>query len=268
VLGFEYGYSTADPLALVIWEAQFGDFANGAQIIIDNFIVASEEKWNLTKNIVMLLPHGYEGQGPEHSSARLERFLILCAEDNMQVCNVTTPSQYFHLLRRQIKYSMQKPLIIMAPKSLLRLPEARSPKEDFLTGKFEEFIDDPSIASRNRIGRVILTSGKVFYDLLKYRQKNNIDNVAIIRVEQFYPFNDSKLTTIIDSYPEAKEIVWVQEEPRNMGAWNFLSGRISELLADHQTLICKSRAESASPANGSAKITNQEQIDLVNSAFN
>ncbi len=267
VLGFEYGYSTADPLALVIWEAQFGDFANGAQIIIDNFIVASKEKWNLTNSIVMLLPHGYEGQGPEHSSARLERFLILCAEDNMQVCNVTSPSQYFHLLRRQIKYSMQKPLIIMAPKSLLRLPEARSPKEDFLTGKFEEFLDDQSIAQKDKTNRVILTSGKVFYDLFKYRQKNKIVNVAIIRVEQFYPFNSSKLTSIINSYPKAKEIVWVQEEPRNMGAWNFLSDRISELLSDHQTLICKSRAESASPANGSAKITTQEQIELVKSAF-
>lgn len=267
VLGFEYGYSTADPLALVIWEAQFGDFANGAQIIIDNFIVASYEKWGLPNSIVLLLPHGYEGQGPEHSSARLERFLILCAEDNMQVCNVTTPSQYFHLLRRQIKHSMQKPLIIMTPKSLLRLPEARSPKEDFLKGKFEEFLDDNLINSADKIEKLILTSGKVFYDLLKFREKNKISDTAIIRIEQYYPFNKDKLASILDKYKKAKEIVWVQEEPKNMGAWNFLTGRISELLKDNQKLICKSRNESASPANGSAKITMQEQIELVKSAF-
>lgn len=267
VLGFEYGYSTADPLALVIWEAQFGDFANGAQIIIDNFIVASKEKWNLANSIVMLLPHGYEGQGPEHSSARLERFLILCAEDNMQVCNVTTPSQYFHLLRRQIKYSMQKPLIIMTPKSLLRLPEARSPKENFLNGKFEEFLDDNSIQNHDKIERLLLTSGKVYYDLLKFREKNNLTDAAIIRIEQYYPFEKNKLASIFKRYKNAKKILWVQEEPRNMGAWTFLSGRISELLTPSQTLICKSRNESASPANGSAKITTQEQIELVKSAF-
>lgn len=267
VLGFEYGYSTADPLALVIWEAQFGDFANGAQIIIDNFIVASKEKWNLSNSIVMLLPHGYEGQGPEHSSARLERFLILCAEDNMQVCNVTTPSQYFHLLRRQIKYSMQKPLIIMTPKSLLRLPEARSPKENFLSGKFEEFLDDNSINNYDKIAKLILTSGKVYYDLLKFKEKNNITDTAIIRIEQYYPFEKNKLELIFGRYKNAKKILWVQEEPRNMGAWNFLSGKISELLTGDQTLSCKSRNESASPANGSAKITNQEQIELVKSAF-
>lgn len=267
VLGFEYGYSTADPLALVIWEAQFGDFANGAQIIIDNFIVASYEKWGLPNSVVLLLPHGFEGQGPEHSSARLERFLILCAEDNMQVCNVTTPSQYFHLLRRQIKHSMQKPLIIMTPKSLLRLPEARSPKEDFLKGKFEEFLDDNLINNADKIEKLILTSGKVFYDLLKFREKNKISDTAIIRIEQYYPFDKDKLASILDKYKKAKEIVWVQEEPKNMGAWNFLTGRISELLKDNQKLICKSRYESASPANGSAKITMQEQIELVKSAF-
>ncbi len=215
----------------------------------------------------MLLPHGYEGQGPEHSSARLERFLILCAEDNMQVCNVTTPSQYFHLLRRQIKYSMQKPLIIMTPKSLLRLPEARSPKENFLNGKFEEFLDDNSIQNYDKIERLILTSGKVYYDLLKFREKNNLTDAAIIRIEQYYPFEKNKLASIFKRYKKAKKILWVQEEPRNMGAWTFLSGRISELLTPSQTLICKSRNESASPANGSAKITTQEQIELVKSAF-
>ncbi len=267
ILGFEYGYSTADPLALVIWEAQFGDFANGAQIIIDNFIVVSNEKWGLTNSLVLLLPHGFEGQGPEHSSARLERFLILCAEDNIQVCNPTTPAQYFHVLRRQIKQSVQKPLIIMTPKSLLRLPEASSSKEEFISGKFEEFLDDETITNKDLVTKIILTSGKVFYDLLKYKENNKIDNTAIIRIEQYYPFNADKLKLILNSYPKNKEIIWVQEEPKNMGAWSFLSGRISDLISDNQKLLCVSRPESASPANGSARISNQQQVDLVKKAF-
>jgi len=267
VLGFEYGYSTADPLALVLWEAQFGDFANGAQIIIDNFIVASYEKWGLPNSVVMLLPHGYEGQGPEHSSARLERFLILCAEDNMQVCNLTTPAQYFHLLRRQIKHSVQKPLVIMTPKSLLRLPEAKSYKQEFLSGKFEEILDDKIISAKNSVKKIILTSGKVYYDLIKYRVKNNINNTAIVRIEQFYPFKKDNLNEILKSYKNADKILWVQEEPRNMGAWNFLHGRVLEILSNTQKLFCISRPEGASPAVGSAKISNQQQIDLIKEAF-
>lgn len=267
VLGFEYGYSTADPLALVLWEAQFGDFANGAQIIIDNFIVASYEKWGLQNSVVMLLPHGFEGQGPEHSSARLERFLILCAEENMQVCNITTPAQYFHILRRQIKHSVQKPLVIMTPKSLLRLPEAKSPKEAFTSGKFEEILDDETIKSKNSINKIILTSGKVYYDLYKYRIKNNVNDTAILRIEQFYPFKKDRGVEILKTYKNAVKIVWVQEEPNNMGAWNFLNGRISELLSDRQKLNCVSRPEAASPAVGSAKLSNKQQIDLVNDAF-
>ena len=267
VLGFEYGYSTADPLALVLWEAQFGDFANGAQIIIDNFIVASQEKWNLSNSLVLLLPHGYEGQGPEHSSARLERFLILCAEDNIQVCNPTTPAQYFHLLRRQIKSSIQKPLVIMTPKSLLRLPEAKSKKEEFIKGKFEEIIDDSSIINKESINKVILTSGKVYYDLIKYREKNKIEDAPIIRIEQYYPLKSEKLSLILRSYPGADKIIWVQEEPKNMGAWNFLSGRISEIISDQQKLLCISRPESASPAVGSGKISNQQQVDIIEAAF-
>ncbi len=267
VLGFEYGYSTADPLALVIWEAQFGDFANGAQVIIDNFIVASFEKWQMPNSVVMLLPHGYEGQGSEHSSARLERFLILCAEDNMQVCNPTTPAQYFHLLRRQIKRVERRPLIIMTPKSLLRHPEAKSPKEDFITGIFKEIIDDP-VENKQDVERVILASGKVYYNLKKYRKDNNLDEKAvIIRIEQLYPYKNEKIKDILASYSNTKKVVWVQEEPMNMGAWNFLVPRLSEDLFKGQRLYYAGRPESASPAVGSAKISMQQQKDLVEKAF-
>jgi len=267
VLGFEYGYSTADPLALVIWEAQFGDFANGAQIIIDNFIVASYEKWNLPNSIVMLLPHGYEGQGPEHSSARLERFLILCAEDNMQVCNVSTPAQYFHLLRRQVKHAANKPLVIMTPKSLLRHAEAKSTKKEFLTGKFYEVIDDLTVNDKSKISSLIFTSGKVFYELIKYRSDNKITNTAIIRVEQFYPFNSDEIKKIIHSYSNANKVIWVQEEPKNMGAWNFLWHRLQEIILSGQKVNYAGRPESASPAVGSAKISKQQQEELIKQAF-
>lgn len=267
VLGFEYGYSTADPLALVMWEAQFGDFANGAQVIIDNFIVASYEKWKLPNSIVMLLPHAFEGQGAEHSSARLERFLTLCAQDNMQVCNVTTPAQYFHLLRRQIKQMMMMPLIIMTPKSLLRLHEAQSPKEEFINGRFQEIIDDQSITDKKDISRVLLTSGKIYYDLLKYRTENKINNAAIVRVEQLYPYKAKKIQEILSSYYNAKYVYWVQEEPKNMGAWSFMVPRLLEDLADGQKLRYAGRPESASPAVGSHKISSRQQKELVEQAF-
>ena len=267
VLGFEYGYSIADPLALVIWEAQFGDFSNGAQIIIDNFIVASYEKWNLPNNIVMLLPHGYEGQGPEHSSARLERFLILCAQDNIQVCNVSTPAQYFHLLRRQIKQNVNKPLIIMTPKSLLRLPEAKSVKKEFLTGNFHEIIDDAAINDKKKIKRLILTSGKVFYELKKHCADNKIIDTAIVRIEQFYPFKAEKVKEIIHSYSQTKKVIWVQEEPKNMGAWNFLLPKLQECILPEQKVFYSGRSESASPAVGSSKTSNQQQVELIKSGF-
>ena len=267
VLGFEYGYSTADPLALVLWEAQFGDFSNGAQVIIDNFIVASYEKWKLRNNVVLLLPHGYEGQGPEHSSARLERFLILCAEDNMQVCNVTTPAQYFHLLRRQIKHAVRKPLVLMTPKSLLRLPEAKSTKEEFINGKFQEIIDDNSLDRNQKVERVILSSGKVYYDLIKYRTANKIGNVPIVRVEQFYPYASRKFKEIFSKYAEAGKMVWVQEEPKNMGAWNFMSLRLIEDLTERQKLYYSGRPEGASPAVGSSKQSVQQQRALIEKAF-
>ena len=267
VLGFEFGYSIVDPLALVLWEAQFGDFANGAQIIIDNFIVASYEKWQMPNNLVMLLPHGFEGQGPEHSSARLERFLILCAENNMQVCNVTTPAQYFHLLRRQIKSGMKMPLVIMTPKSLLRAPEAKSLKDEFLKGKFEEVLDDTTIKNSDKIDHLILTSGKVYYDLLRYRAENKISNTAIVRVEQFYPYPSKKIRKIIEKYPSAKKVKWVQEEPKNMGAWSFLYHRLRNDLQVDCELDYAGRPESASPAVGSYKISVQQQKKLVKDAF-
>jgi multifunctional 2-oxoglutarate metabolism enzyme len=265
VLGFEYGYSSADPLALVLWEAQFGDFANAAQVIIDNFIVASYEKWQTPNGVVLLLPHGYEGQGPEHSSARLERFLILCAQNNMQVCNLTTPAQYFHVLRRQIKQAVRKPLVIMTPKSLLRLPDARSSKSDFLEGSFREIIDD-DVKDADGIKRVILTSGKVYYDLAKFRKEENHTDTAIIRVEQFYPFEKTKMEKIIGRYTSAEKYIWVQEEPGNMGAWNFISVRLREILKGKK-LDYSGRPDGASPAVGSAKISNQQQKDLVEKAF-
>lgn len=267
VLGFEYGYSTADPLALVIWEAQFGDFANGAQVMIDNFIVASYEKWNLPNSLVMLLPHGYEGQGPEHSSARIERFLILCAEENMYVSNPSTPAQYFHLLRRHIKLNINKPLIVFTPKSLLRHPDAKSSKEEFLSGKFNEVIDDLAVNDKSKIKKVILCSGKVFYEFVKYKQQNKIYDTAIVRLEQYYPFSEQQVKNVLQSYSVAKKIVWVQEEPRNMGAWNFLWHRLTELLLPEQKLFCSSRPESASPAVGSQKISNQQQKYLIINAF-
>lgn len=267
VLGFEYGYSTADPLALVMWEAQFGDFANGAQIIIDNFIVSSFEKWKLPNNVVLLLPHGYEGQGPEHSSARLERFLILCAEDNMCVCNVTTPAQYFHLLRSQIKFARRKPLVIMTPKSLLRHPLAVSSKEEFTNGKFEEIISDQFVKNFDKVKRIILTSGKVYYELTKYREENNIDDIPIIRLEQYYPFNHKKLTKYLDHYKNVEEIIWVQEEPKNMGAWNFIYTNFNEKIKYDIALKYIGRPEAASPAYGSAKISNQWQKEIIKEAF-
>ncbi len=267
VLGFEYGYSTADPLALVIWEAQFGDFANGAQVIIDNFIVVSNEKWKLSNNLVMLLPHGFEGQGPEHSSARLERFLTLCAQDNIQVCNLTTPSQYFHVLRRQMKQAVRKPLIIMSPKSLLRLPEAKSFKEDFTNGKFYEILDDNTIKDKNSIEKILLSTGKVYYDLKKYRTEHNIINAALVRVEQIYPYKSEIMRKIFSTYSKVKSITWVQEEPKNMGAWNFLAPRIIDDLQEGQKLRYAGRTESASPAVGSSKKSNKQQSELVTDAF-
>ncbi|NUN08745.1 MAG: multifunctional oxoglutarate decarboxylase/oxoglutarate dehydrogenase thiamine pyrophosphate-binding subunit/dihydrolipoyllysine-residue succinyltransferase subunit [Ignavibacteriaceae bacterium] len=267
VLGFEYGYSLADPIKLVLWEAQFGDFANGAQVIIDNFIVASAEKWQSPSNVVMLLPHGFEGQGPEHSSARLERFLSLCAQDNIEVCNPTTPAQYFHLLRRHMKKGIIRPLIIMTPKSLLRLNEAKSPKTEFIKGEFREVIDDDAVQNREKVRRVILTSGKVYYELIKYSNDNNITDAAIVRLEQYYPYEEKKIRELLSSYSKANKVCWVQEEPKNMGAWSFISPLLVEDLTHGQKLVYSGRPASASPAVGSSKLSAKQQADLIKNAF-
>ncbi len=217
--------------------------------------------------IVLLLPHGYEGQGPEHSSARLERFLILCAEDNMVVCNPTTPAQYFHLLRRQIKRVEGRPLVIMTPKSLLRLPEARSTKEEFLKGRFLEVIDD-NVQNQNEIEKVLITSGKVYYDLLKYRKQNNLEEkVAIVRIEQYYPYDEDNIEYILRSYKNANKVIWVQEEPGNMGAWSYLRPKLQENISPDQKLFYAGRPDSASPAYGSSRISMQQEKEVLKKAF-
>jgi 2-oxoglutarate dehydrogenase E1 component len=263
VLGFEFGFSLDAPEQLVLWEAQFGDFANGAQVIIDQFLVCSESKWQRDSGLVLLLPHGYEGQGPEHSSARLERYLQLCAEDNIQVCNLTTPAQYFHLLRRQMKRNFRKPLILMTPKSLLRHKAAVSPVEDLTKGHFLEVLDDAT-ADPGRVRRVVLCSGKVYYDLLERRAQEESGAVALVRVEQFYPFPVEPLRRILGRYRKAKEWVWAQEESLNMGGWTFMEPRLRALGG---TVKYVGRDSSASPATGSRKIHLREQKELVEAAI-
>ncbi len=266
VMGFEFGYSAADPLALVLWEAQFGDFVNGAQVIIDNFIVASKAKWDLPNNIVLLLPHGQEGQGPEHSSARLERFLTLCAENNIYVCNPTTPAQYFHLLRRQVWNRDELPLIVMTPKSLLRLPDARSEIKEFTEGGFKEIIND-NIENKDEVTNVVFTSGKVYYDLAKYKNSNKINNSAIVRIEQYYPLKKDVINEVIASYKNVKSVKWVQEEPQNMGAWNFIFMNLRNSLPSNLELQYVGRKEMSSPASGTNKEHQRTQEDLVKKAF-
>lgn len=266
-LGFEFGYSAQEKGALVIWEAQFGDFANGAQIIIDQFIASSEAKWGQTTSLVLNLPHGYEGQGPEHSSARLERFLQLCAEDNMYVMNLTTPAQYFHMLRKQTLQEAKKPVILMTPKSLLRHPSATSSTSELAKGKFQPFIQDEKISDASKIKRLVICSGKVYYDLLKYREEKDIKNVAIARLEQIYPFPDNDVANELKNLSKAKEIIWCQEEPKNMGAWLFVAPRIQQLLADGQKLIYAGRQAAASPAAGQKKMHDTEQNRLVEAAL-
>jgi 2-oxoglutarate dehydrogenase E1 component len=266
VLGFDYGYSLDFPSMLCIWEAQFGDFVNGAQIIIDQFIASAEGKWRRPSSIVMLLPHGYEGQGPEHSSARLERFLQLCAEENMVVCNMSTPAQYFHVLRRQIHRAYRKPLVIMTPKSLLRSEEAASKTEDFTNSRFFEILDDPSVKAAEQIRRLIFCSGKVYYDLIKGRAAaNQTDTTAIVRIEQLYPLHAEKLASIARRYPAVSRYVWCQEEPENMGAWNFLAPRIAGVVGS--LIGYAGRPESASTAAGSLGVHKAQQAALVKQAF-
>ena len=263
VLAFDYGYSLDYPSMLAIWEAQFGDFANGAQVIIDQFIMSAEDKWGAVSDLVLLLPHGFEGQGPEHSSARLERFLQGCAEDNVVVANLSTPAQYFHALRRQKKKEYAKPMILMSPKSLLRHKSCISTIKDLTSGEFQDFVPDATPA-RNT-DTLILCSGKVFYDLIEARESIRTSRSTILRVEQFYPFNKSKFLEIIQPYSNAKRIVWCQEEPKNMGAWNFLSPIFEDLL--NQKVEYVGRSSTASPATGSLTLHKREQTELVSNAL-
>jgi 2-oxoglutarate dehydrogenase E1 component len=265
-VGFEYGYSVANKEALVAWEAQFGDFVNGASTIIDQFLVAAEDKWDQTSGLVMLLPHGYEGQGPEHSSGRIERFLTLCAEDNMQVANATTAAQYFHLLRRQMVRDVRKPLVVFTPKSLLRAKATRSPIEDLTRGGFEEVLDDPRVGDPDAVRRIVLCSGKIGQEALAERDTRGAP-VAIVRVEQLYPWPYERLSEVVARYPEAREIVWLQEEPANMGAWAFAQDRLAERFADTHRVVRVSRYESGSPATGSHTIHVQEQEAIIDAAL-
>ena len=266
VLGFDYGYSLNYPDLLVMWEAQFGDFVNGAQVIIDQFICSAESKWQRPSGIVLLLPHGYEGQGPEHSSARLERFLQLGAENNIQVCNLTTPAQYFHALRRQMKRPFKKPLVIMTPKSLLRAEAAVSRLEDFTKGSFQEILPAPLSGKPEQVKRLILCSGKVYYDLLKFRDENQLGTAAILRLEQLYPLHKDALKTLIAGFANSAKIVWCQEESQNMGAWGYLAWQLREMFPSH-TIRFAGRGESASPAVGSLGLHKLEQKALIEEAF-
>jgi len=277
VLGFEYGYSVIAADALVMWEAQFGDFNNVAQSIIDQYITASEDKWKQTSRLTMLLPHGYEGQGPEHSSARLERFLQLCAANNLCVCYPSSPAQYFHLLRRQVRQGFERPLIIMTPKSLLRLPAASSSLDQLTSGGFQPLIDDHQISDTDAVARIVFCSGKVFYDLSDARKKSasepgsvatgSKDQVALVRAEQFYPFPVSAIEELVAKYPNAKDLVWCQEEPKNMGGWTFMEGKFEDLIPGGDRLRYVGRAESASPATGNYAVHTREQEQLVKEAL-
>jgi 2-oxoglutarate dehydrogenase E1 component len=267
VLGFDYGYSLDMPEGLTIWEAQFGDFVNAAQVIIDQFISSSEAKWHRVSGLVMLLPHGMEGQGPEHSNARLDRFLNLCVNDNMQVCNLTTPANYFHALRRQVLRPYRKPLIIMSPKSLLRHPAATSPLSAFTEGKFQHVIPDPAITEPSKVKRILLCTGKIFYDLVAGREARGYDDVAIVRIEQLFPLRRQDLTGALAPFPKGTPVVWVQEEPKNMGAWAYVNRELPPLLSGAHPWSWVTRPLSASPATGSAKRHTREQTRLVAEAF-
>jgi len=267
VLGFEYGYSSAEPNDLVIWEAQFGDFANGAQVVIDQFISSGEAKWGRVCGLVLLLPHGYEGQGPEHSSARVERYLQLCAEHNMQVCMPSNAAQIFHLLRRQMLRPFRKPLIVFTPKSLLRKKEATSPLKDLAKGSFQTVLSEIDALEAKDVTRIIACSGKVYYDVLSARRERRHDNVAIIRVEQLYPFPHKQFAAEMKRYPNANEVVWCQEEPQNQGAWYQIRHYLQENMRDEQRLFYAGRPSSAAPAGGYLVKHNERQKALVDQAF-
>jgi 2-oxoglutarate dehydrogenase E1 component len=267
VVGFEYGMSSADPRRLVVWEAQFGDFANGAQVIVDQFIASAESKWQRMSGLTLLLPHGYEGQGPEHSSARVERFLSLCADDNIQVVNCTRPAQFFHVLRRQMHRPFRKPLIVMHPKSLLRHPEAVSSLAELADGTFQPVLPDPRDLDPAEVRRVLVCSGKIFYALEEGRTERDEHTVALLRLEQLYPFPAAELAAVLHRYPAATQFRWVQEEPSNQGPWSFVRWRIEELLEPGTRLRYVGRKEAASPATGSYKIHRAEEAAIVEAAM-
>jgi 2-oxoglutarate dehydrogenase E1 component len=265
-LGFEYGYSISNPEALVVWEAQFGDFVNGAQIVIDQYIVAAEDKWDQRNGLVMLLPHGYDGQGPEHSSARIERFLTLAAEDNMQVTQPTTAANFFHLLRRQAHQLRQTPLIVFTPKSGLRMKQTRSPLERFTTGSFEEVLDDPGVQDRDAVRRIVFCSGQIAWEALAERDRREAP-AAIVRVEQLYPLPVQQMWDLLERYPNARELRWLQDEPANMGAWNFIEHNTWRIKDQGYDLRHVSRVPSGSPATGSKIIHDQELAELMERTF-
>ncbi|HET7662278.1 MAG TPA: 2-oxoglutarate dehydrogenase E1 component, partial [Rhodanobacteraceae bacterium] len=267
VMAFEYGYATADPDTLVLWEAQFGDFANGAQVVVDQFISSGESKWGRLCGLVLLLPHGYEGQGPEHSSARLERYLQLCALDNMQVCVPTTPAQMFHMLRRQMLRDARKPLVVMTPKSLLRHKLAISSLDDLADGTFQLVIPDSRITDAKKVKRVVLCSGKVYYDLFEATEKGKINDVALVRVEQLYPFPRQEVIEQLARYPKAREVIWCQEEPMNQGAWFQIRHHLQACIGTDHGLHYAGRARSPAPACGHYNTHVVEQNALVTQAL-
>jgi len=268
-VGFEYGMSSADPHRLVIWEAQFGDFANGAQIMWDQFVSSAESKWQRMSGLTVLLPHGHEGQGPEHSSARVERFLQLCAEGNMQVVNATTPAQIFHVFRRQLHRSFRKPLIIMSPKSLLRLPAAVSTMDELAQGTFMNVLDDPG--RPEAVDRVLFVSGKLYYTLAKARDEQKREGTAIVRMEQIYPVPEAELIAILEKYRGARELFWVQEEPESQGAWSFVRPRLEAIIEKVHGRPIKlhyvGRDEAASPSTGNHHVHSEEEGEIVREAF-
>jgi 2-oxoglutarate dehydrogenase E1 component len=268
VLAFECGFSTADPKVLVIWEAQFGDFANGAQVVIDQFISAGEHKWGKHTGLVMLLPHGFEGQGAEHSSARIERYLQLCSGHNMQVCVPSTPAQMFHLLRRQMLRNCRKPLIVMTPKSLLRHKECTSSLDELTSGFYQRVLPEVDDIDPVKVESILLCSGKIYYELVARRRAKKRDDIAIFRVEQLYPFPGPELNKLLKPYTSAKKIVWVQEEPKNQGAWDFVKPRIPAMLDKEWELYYIGRESSSAPAVGSAKLHGIQQRDLIKRAIN
>ena len=267
VLGFEYGYASADPTTFVIWEAQFGDFANGAQVVIDQFISSGETKWGRLCGLTMLLPHGYEGQGPEHSSARLERYLQSCAEHNIQVCVPSTPAQFFHLLRRQMVRPMRKPFIVITPKSLLRRKESTSDLNDLATGGFQPVIGEIDALDVKKVKRIVACSGKIYFDLLAERRARNIDDIAIIRLEQLYPFPHEEFAAEMQRYPNAKSVIWAQEEPGNQGAWHRIQHYILRDMREDQELTYALRPSSASPAVGYLAKHNEQQKAVLEAAL-